>query len=183
MKREARYIALLRGINVGGHNRIPMPELRTAAAQLGWTMVQTYIQSGNLVFSAVGAAPTLENQLEQAIEERFGLKIPVIIRSSEAWSAYVTTNPFLDAAQAEPKFVALALSKAALKPGAGSALETRATAAERVLQSRDAFWIHFPQGFGKSKLPAQFDRCAGSPVTARNWLTVLKLREMLELIR
>ena len=77
----------------------------------------------------------------------------------------------------------LALSKRPLKPGAASALQERATRDEKVVQVGDALWIHFPQGVARSKLaPALLDRLAGSPVTARNWITVLKLRELSERI-
>lgn len=175
----ARFIGLLRGINVSGHNKIPMPELRSACAELGWQDVQTYIQSGNLVFQADATPASLEAMLGQAIEQRFGLTIPVIVRAAADWPAYVRGNPFPGASEQEPHLVMLALSRAAPKADALAGLLERATYGERIAQVGDALWIHYQDGVAKSRLsPALFDRLVGSPVTARNWRTVLKLNEL-----
>ena len=72
------FVVLLRGINVGGHNKIPMKELRALCEGLGWTDVQSYIQSGNLLVTTDAAKESLQEELEQAIERRFGISIPVI---------------------------------------------------------------------------------------------------------
>jgi uncharacterized protein (DUF1697 family) len=173
------FIALLRGINVGGHNKIPMRELCMLCADLGWVDVQSYIQSGNLVFRAAAKAAQLETELEQAIERRFGLPIPILVRAAAVWPDYVRDNPFPDASQNEPNLVMLALSKAAPKKDAAEKLQERAVSGERIVQVGDAIWVHYAGGVAKSKLsPALFDRLVGSPVTARNWRTVLKLDEM-----
>jgi uncharacterized protein (DUF1697 family) len=173
------FIALLRGINVGGSNRIPMSNLRTLCGELGWSNVQTYIQSGNLVFSASGKAAALEAKLQRAIESHFGFSISVIVRSAADWPAYIESNPFLDACKKEPHLVMLCLSKISPKPDAAKNLLERAKSGERIIQSGNALWIHFAGGVARSKLsPALLDRIVGSPVTARNWLTVLKLQEM-----
>jgi uncharacterized protein (DUF1697 family) len=173
------FIALLRGINVSGRNKIPMRELCALCADLGWEDVQSHIQSGNLVFKADAAAAKLETDLEQAIERQFGLPIPIIVRAAAAWPAYVRDNPFPDASQSEPNLVMLALSKAAPKNDAVEKLQERAVSGERIVQVSDALWVHYAGGVAKSKLsPALFDRLVGSPVTARNWRTVLKLQEM-----
>lgn len=173
------FIALLRGINVSGHNKIPMPELRSLCAELGWQEVQSYIQSGNLVFQAESTAAKLETALERAIERRFGLSIPIVIRAAALWTDYVGDNPYPEASQSAPNLVMLALSKDTPKPDAAEKLQERATCGERILQVRDALWVHFAAGVAKSKLsPALFDRLVGSPVTARNWRTVVKLHEM-----
>lgn len=173
------FIGLLRGINVGGHNKVPMAELRPLCAELGWGDVQTYIQSGNLVFTAGGAPAALETQLERAIERRFGLTVSVIVRAAKDWPAYVEENPFPEASEKEPNAVMLGLSKSPPKAGAEAGLRERATHGERIAQVGDALWIHFSNGVAGSKLsPGLFDRLVGSPVTMRNWRTVLKLGEM-----
>lgn len=173
------FIALLRGINVGGNNRIPMSDLRTLCGELGWSDVQTYIQSGNIVFSASGKPGALETKLQRAIESHFGFSIPIIIRSAAEWPTYIKSNPFLDACKKEPHLVMLCLSKTSPKPDAAKNLLERAASGERIIQIGDALWIHFAGGVARSKLsPAVLDRMAGSPVTARNWLTVLKLQDM-----
>lgn len=176
------YIALLRGINVTGRNKIPMPELRALCAGLGWVGVQSYIQSGNLVFMAGDIPASLEAGLEQAIERQFGLSIPVIVRAASDWPAYVKGNPFPEASQREPNLVLLALSKAPPKPGAVEGLQQRAQNGERIAQVGDALWVHYAGGVGRSKLsPALLNRLVGSPVTGRNWRTVLKLDELARL--
>jgi uncharacterized protein (DUF1697 family) len=175
----ATFIALLRGINVSGRNKIPMPELRALCADLGWRDVQSYIQSGNLLFQAASPAAKLETQLEDGIKRHFALAIPVIIRPAAKWSAYAAGNPYPGASAREPNLVMLALSKTAPITGAVEQLRERASAGERVTQVGDALWIHFAGGSARSKLsPALLDRLAGSPVTTRNWRTVLKLRDL-----
>lgn len=173
------FIALLRGINVGGHNKIPMAGLCSLCADLGWSDVQSYIQSGNLVFSANGTAAALEIKLERAIMEEFGFSIPVIVRAATDWPAYVKNNPFPAASEREPNRVMLGLSKTPPKPDAAKLLQERAANGEHIAQAGDAIWMHFKKGVAGSKLsPALFDRLVGSPVTMRNWRTVLKLEEM-----
>lgn len=176
MAASERCVALLRGINVGGNNRVPMAELRELAVELGWSDVETYIQSGNLLFRGPGELPTLEAELEAAIERRFGFAVPTVVRSRRAWAAYVAGNPLVEASRVEPKLVHLALAKRPPAAGAVEALRARAADGERIEGVADALWIHYPQGAGRSKLtPTLFDRLAGSPVTARNWNTVLEL--------
>ncbi|HEY2084371.1 MAG TPA: DUF1697 domain-containing protein [Verrucomicrobiae bacterium] len=173
------FIALLRGINVGGHNKVSMSELRSLCSELGWSDVQTYIQSGNLVFSTSGKPAVLETKLQRAIESHFGFSIPIIIRSAAEWPAYIKSNPFLDACKKEPHLVMLCLSKIPPKPDAAKNLLERAASGERIIQIGDALWIHFAGGVARSKIsPTLLDRMVGSPVTARNWLTVLKLQDM-----
>lgn len=175
----ASFIALLRGINVGGHNKIAMAELRALCGELGWQSVQSYILSGNLLFEAEGPAARLEAELEQAIASRLGLTIAVIVRAAADWPAYVRGNPFPDASKSEPNLVMLALAKAPPLEGALAGLRERATNGERIEQAGDALWVHYGGGVARSKLsPALFDRLVGSPVTARNWRTVLKLAEL-----
>lgn len=159
-----------------------MAELRTLCADLGWRAVQSYIQSGNVVFQADDApAAHLETELEQAIARHFGLTIPVVVRTAGDWPAYVSGNPYPTESQHEPNLVMLALAKTPPKPGALKSLQERALNGERIEQVGDGLWIHYQNGVAKSKLsPALFDRLVGSPVTARNWRTVLKIAELAE---
>jgi len=174
-----RHVALLRAVNVGGR-KLPMAELRALCGELGWTDVATYIQSGNVVFSAGGEEAELEGALERAIAERLRLDVPVIVRSAAAWAACAKANPFPEAAAKEPNRLMLLLSKRSPAAGAEEAISAKATAGEQVRRAGDALWIHYPQGTGTSKLtPALIDRAAGSPTTARNYNSVLKIEEML----
>jgi uncharacterized protein (DUF1697 family) len=173
------YIALLRGINVSGRNLIPMLEARSLCAELGWSDVRSYIQSGNLLFEAGAAPKRLEADLEAALERRFGFSIPTLIRAASDWPSYVRGNPFPEASRSAPNRVMLELAKAPPQPDAVGQLQQRAGAGERIVQVGDAIWIHYPQSVARSKLsPALVDRLVGSPVTTRNWRTVLKLHEM-----
>lgn len=172
-------IALLRGINVGGHNRVPMPELRAVCEDLGWSDVRTYIQSGNVVFRSDTPVPGVADMLEQAILRRFELTIPVIVRDAAEWAAYMEGNPFPAASREEPNLVMLALSQQEPAPSALELLQERAAGDERIEQVGDALWIHYAAGVARTKLsPGLLDRVVGSPVTTRNWRTVLKLGEL-----
>ena len=179
MKSAGTYIGLLRGINVSGRNLIRMAELVRLATQLGCREIQSYIQSGNLLFYADARPADLESELQLAIERRLKLRIPVIVRPAADWAAYVVGNPFTKESELEPNRVMLALAK--LPPKQDALVELRAliTGGESIRQVGDALWIYFPGGVGSTKIsPARLDRLAGSPVTMRNWRTVLKINEM-----
>jgi len=179
-KKLTRFVALLRGINVSGHNMIPMAELRSLCSEIGWSDVATYINSGNVIFSSTAKALGLEKAIERSITDRFGHTISVIVRSAAQWPAYMEGNPFPAATADEPKAVMLALSKSQPKADALILLRERAVNGEKIERVGDAIWIHYASGIAKSKLsPALFDRFVGSPVTARNWRSVIKIGEML----
>ena len=175
-----RFIALLRGINVGGRTTIKMAELRDACTGLGWDRVQTYIASGNVIFEAEGGIAALEEQLETALLARFGIIVPVIVRAGADWPGYAAGNPFPDAAEAEPNRLMMMLSKTPPRADALDELRERARDGERIAQAGQAIWIHYPAGAGTSRLsPTIIDRLIGSPATARNWRTVVKLQGLL----
>jgi uncharacterized protein (DUF1697 family) len=174
----ARLIALLRAVNVGGR-KLPMAELRALCVELGWTEVETFIQSGNVVFGAAGQGDALEAELEEAIARRFGFHSDVMVRSAASWASILAANPFAQASEAEPSRVLVGVSQGKLESGAAEAVAAKAVAGERVEQAGGALWFHYPAGVGTSRItPALIDRAAGSPVTARNWRTMLKLGEM-----
>lgn len=171
---STRIVALLRGVNVGGHRPVPMADLRALAESLGYTRVSTYIQSGNLVCDAPdgGAA------LPVAIERRFGFAVDVAVRNAEAWRAIAAGCPFPEAAAARPKFLHVAMGVDACEAAVADALRSRG-GREPVAVADGALWIDYLDGVGKSKLtPAVLDRAAGTPLTARNWSTVQALLAM-----
>jgi uncharacterized protein (DUF1697 family) len=173
------FIGLLRGINVGGQKPVPMAGLRSLCADLGWRDVRSYIQSGNLVFHADAAPAELEATLEAAIHRRFGFPVTVLVRAAVDWARYVAGNPFPEASRVQPNLVMLALSRTPPGPGAVHVLRERAAGGERVALVDDALWIHYADGAGRSRLsPGLLDRLVGSPVTTRNWRTVLRLDEL-----
>jgi uncharacterized protein (DUF1697 family) len=170
------YVALLRGINVGGQRKVPMAELRAVAEALGLTRVRTLIASGNLVFEGEGTCPELEAKLEAAVERHFGFPVDIMVRTAAQWAGYIAANPFPAEAQAAPKFLLLFAGKAANADDAVAWLAARAAPEEKVAGQDDALWIYFANGGGRSKL-------ASGPKpglwTGRNWRTVLALEEML----
>jgi uncharacterized protein (DUF1697 family) len=177
--RMARSLALLRAVNVGGR-KLPMAELRALCGEIGWRDVATYIQSGNVLFSAEAKSAAAEAALEQAIAERFGLDVPVIVRTAAQWSSHAAANPFPDPARDDPNRLLLLVSKRPPSVDSAERLMERAQAGERVALAGGALWFHFPDGIGTSKLtPAAIDKACGSPTTGRNWRTVLKLQELL----
>lgn len=174
------FVALLRGINVGGHNKVPMADLRDVCAEIGCLDVKSYIQSGNLVFDSPLEKQEIERLVEAAIKSRFGLEIPAIVRSATQWSEYLGNNPFPAESKKEPNLVMLALSKSKPAAGAAGGLRSRASQDEKIEQIGDAVWVYFRGGSARSKLsPLVLNRLVGSPVTTRNWRTVQKLGDML----
>jgi uncharacterized protein (DUF1697 family) len=175
----ATFVALLRAVNVGGR-KVPMADLRKLVERLNFSEVQTYIQSGNLVFIGKGTAAAIEAKLEKAIAAEFGIEVPVIARTAEQWKAYLQVpKPFAEAAAATPNWVLLGLSKSPPRKEAVAALRERAKNGERIELSGDGLWFHYASGVGESKLtPASIDKAVGSPLTARNLNTVRKLAEM-----
>lgn len=169
-------LAFLRGINVGGNKLIPMAELRALATGAGLGEVETFIQSGNLIFTSALAPAAVELALERAIEKKFGFTVDVVVRTAEQWRSYAAQVPFADAAAERPQFLHLGLAKSAVRAGAREALARYAAPGERIHAAADCLWIDFVAGAGRSKLsPAVLDRAVGSTVTARNWRTVQKL--------
>lgn len=173
------FIVLLRGVNVGGNNRVPMADLCAACEKAGFREARTYINSGNLVFEGKGTVPSIEQVVEELLAKHFKVSVPVVARTAAQWPAYLRGNPFPDA---EPKTVQLGLSKSPPAKGCATAIAERATAGERVQVVGDAVWVQFAQGVGKSKLsPAFLDKAAGSPLTLRNWNTVQELAKLANL--
>ncbi len=171
------YIALLRGINVGGRQSVSMADLRATASALGLAQPRTLLQSGNLVFECVErATSSLERALEEATAARLGLDIAYFVRSAEEWSAIVTGNPFSAEAARDPGRLVVMLLKAAPRPGAVDALRAAITGRETVqVEGRHAYVV-YPDGQGRSRLTnALVERVLGTRGTARNWNTVTKL--------
>ncbi len=174
----ARVIALIRGINVGSTRKLPMADLRAACADAGLGPVATYIQSGNLVLEH-DDPPAAERALEAVIAARFKLDVPVVARTAATWDALVSACPFPDLAEASPRSLHILVCKRPPAVDAVDALAGRARDGERIARWGKEIAIHFTNGAGTSRLsPVLIDRLIGGPATARNWNTVLKLREM-----
>jgi uncharacterized protein (DUF1697 family) len=169
------YAALLRGINIGPRNRISMGELRAALAEAGYDDVKTYLQSGNVVLAD---AKDPARKLERLIAERFGLQIPVVVRTRVQLAAVVRANP-LGKVATDPKRYQVSFLDGTLKPAVVAKLEDVAVPEERfVVRGREVYAWH-PAGVARSKLWAMLaGRSLGVTATARNWATVLALLEL-----
>jgi uncharacterized protein (DUF1697 family) len=171
-------IVLLRGINLGSHNRIAMPELRKSLADAGFDDVRTYLQSGNVVLSSQAPPEKLARTCKRQIADRFGLEIEVVVRSKGELAKVVKRNPFGKVA-VDPK--RYQVSFLAAKPSAGAVARMQAAVVEPeqfVVIGREAYAWH-PNGVARSRLWNQLaGRGLGVTATARNWTTVTKLLEM-----
>jgi uncharacterized protein (DUF1697 family) len=171
------YIALLRGVNVGGHKRIAMADLRALVTELGFAGPRTLLQSGNLVFESDTRAPAqLERRLEAGCRDGLGMDVDFFVRSAREWAAVVTCNPFPDEAEHDPGHLLVML----LKKPAGSSSAKRlqeAIAGREIVRARGReLYITYPDGIGRSRLTnAVIEKHLGTRGTARNWNTVRKL--------
>jgi uncharacterized protein (DUF1697 family) len=170
-----RYVALLRGINVGGHNKVPMAALRTICESVGGTDVATYIQSGNVVLSSSLTAAQLGTTLESAIAAELGVAPAVTIRTAAQMAAVVAGNPFPDA---DPGHLhVFFLTRAPSEKDLGG-LEGLEHPPEELSVLGTEVYFRLPDGLGRSKLVELYGRRVKVPGTMRNWRTVNKLVEM-----
>lgn len=174
------WVALLRGVNVGGKTMVSMAALREIAGDLGWRDARTLLQSGNLVFQAPGErAEALEAALEAAVARRFDYPTTVFVRDLAAWSAAIAANPYVDAARDDPGHLVMMALKAEPAADAVQALRNAIRGRETVeVRGRDAFFV-YPDGIGTSKLTSAVIERRLGPATGRNWNTVLKIAEAL----
>ncbi len=177
-----KMVALLKGVNVGGNKKVPMPRLCALAEELGLSHVRSYINSGNIVFEAGRRkCANVEDQLENAIETALGFHVDVMVRSASQWTVLSEGSPYSEFNNCEPKQLHLGFAKRKCSADAEKLLRDKATQGEKVRARGDILWVAFPGGVGKSKLsPALFDRAVGSPVTLRNWNTVQALKDLLK---
>ncbi|MEO6575930.1 MAG: DUF1697 domain-containing protein [Polyangiaceae bacterium] len=173
------YDALLRGINVGGKNRLPMKELSAIFGLAGCTEVKTYIQSGNVVCKA---SPTVAKKLSsfvtQAIAKTVGHDIPIVLRTAEELAAVTRKNPFLAAGAAPESLHVMFLKDEPRRPAVAALDAARSPGDEFVVQGREIY-LRLPNGVARTKLTnAYFDRALATTSTMRNWRTVLELASM-----
>lgn len=177
----ARSVALLRGINVGGGNKIAMAELRAIAGGLGWANVATYIQTGNVVFDAESAdEATLAAALAEALSEKADLSVPIVVRPAPDLVRIANSHPMAES-EADHRLLHVQLLDRVPDP---ERVELVAVDGFRpdtwVLDGREVY-AHYPGGSGRSKLSIEvFERAWGVTATARNLRTIRKLAEMAE---
>lgn len=176
-----RYVALLRGVNLAGHKRVAMPQLRRVVAGLGYDDVGTYINSGNVVFTAAaGTADEHAATIAAALDSELGLATTVVVRSADRLRAAVMANPYPDG---DPSRVMIVLLDRELDDEQRREAEARGSAAarptEQITVGSDVVYLHLPEGIGRSRLGANIDRTTGAAIgTARNLRTMTKLLDL-----
>jgi uncharacterized protein (DUF1697 family) len=172
------HIALLRGINVGAHNRIPMAELRKLLSSLGYSDARTLVQSGNIVLGADTTPDHLARELQQEIAGEFGVDTPVLVRTREELAAVVALDPLGDVAD-RPKLYQVSFLSAEPDTEAIQKIEATDVTPERFVHVGREIYAWHPEGIQRSKLARLLsDKHLGVTATARNWNTTTKLLEM-----
>jgi uncharacterized protein (DUF1697 family) len=175
-----KQAVLLRGVNVGGRNKLAMPALREALKGVGMRDVATYLQSGNVVLDADADPDELARRCEALIADRFGLTVAVVVRSCDELARVVRRDPLGDVAE-QPKLYQVSFCSAAPSPEAVRKAGERAVEGEQLVVDGREIYAWFPHGVGRSRLAAQLARQDfGVVATARNWTTVTKLLELAE---
>lgn len=173
-----RHIVLLRGINVGGHRKVAMADLRAVLSGLGYTDVATYIQSGNAVLTAEESDPdAVGSAVREALRTELGFDVPVMVRTLDQLRAIVAANPLpVDQPSAfKVLFCAEPVDTAVL-----TSIDPATHPRERIAVTPTEVFTHHEQSVREAKLPAVVGRHCPGEITARNWRTVLRLLEMAE---
>jgi len=171
------YIALFRGINVGGNNPLPMPALVGILERLGCKDIKTYIQSGNAIFrTAKTPAKKIATEISASIFKDHGFKPKVLLLSVSEFEAAIANNPF---STADGKALHLFFLESKPKKPDLAGLTAVKAKSEQFKLNKKVFYLYAPEGIGRSKLVAKVEPAMGVPVTGRNWNTVNKLSRML----
>lgn len=174
------YIALFRGINVGGNNKLPMKELVAVLEELGLKNLRTYIQSGNVVFSGKAEDKIkLAARMSAAIKKSHGFAPRVLLLDAAKLEKAIKANPFPEGEAEGNTLHFNFLESVPPEPDLAAMEKTRAPS-ERCELIGDVFYLHAPEGIGRSKLALNMERLLGVPMTGRNWNTVKKLQAMAE---
>jgi uncharacterized protein (DUF1697 family) len=174
------FISLLRAINVGGHQQLKMDALRDLYASLGFERVQTYVQSGNVLFwSKEKDIPAIAARIRRAIEKSAGFGPDIILRTRAQMATVVANNPFAGRADISPSKLLVTFLEREPTQDAVAKVNGMTFPPEEFKMLNGELYVYFPEGAGRSKFPAaRIAKTLNVPGTARNWNTVLKLLEM-----
>ena len=173
------YLSLLRGINIGGHNKILMPDLQKLYEDLGFKNITSYIQSGNVIFKGK-PDKKVASKIEDKIFERFQLRISVLIRNVEQIKMIIEKNPFPEEAIKSPDKLCVVFSNKIPDDEKVEAFSQTNYASEKYVICENEIYLYCKNGFGRAKLNTNFfERKLDIVSTARNWKTVQKLYELL----
>ncbi|PHR62342.1 MAG: hypothetical protein COA47_04555 [Robiginitomaculum sp.] len=174
------WILLLRGINVGGNNLLPMKNLRALLEKLGYGSVRSYIQSGNCVFECSKKnAGTLSEEIKKALEAEFGLHLNVLVLEAQDFNSTIKDNPY-PVPESEGKFVHFFFLAEPATHADLDALNAISKPSEAFTLTDTVVYLHAPEGIGRSKLAANMEKKLGVPTTARNLRTVLQISKLTE---
>lgn len=173
------YVALLRGINVGGRNRLPMDELARSFEHAGCASVKTYIQSGNVVFAATSSiALKARESVAAAVSARMGAGIPIVLRSVADLARVVDENPFLAESQ-DPRTLHVGFLSDRPSPARVLSLDPDRSPPDEFVVSGREIYLRLPNGMARTRLTAGYlERVLGTAATFRNWRTVVNLLNM-----
>jgi uncharacterized protein (DUF1697 family) len=172
------FIALYRGINVGGKNSVKMESLRAMHERLGHRDVKSYIQSGNIVFAANGSADAVARKLAGEFAGTFGFAAKLMVVDAKRWGRFVRGNPYAKLAAQNPNVVHAGICAGGPDEKALSVLLAKTGGSEAFRIGRGIVYLHAPDGFGRSTFAAWMERAGGVAMTVRNWRTVAALWEM-----
>lgn len=171
-----RYVALLRGINVGGNKKLGMAELRDLASDLDLDDPQTLLQSGNLLFGSKMGAAKLESMLEAETKKRFGLETSYYLRTADDWREVIKANPFPSEAKRDPGHLVVFCFRGAPAAADVKALQTAVVGRETIRAVGRHGYAVYPDGQGESKLTLPvIEKALRTVGTGRNWNTVTKI--------
>lgn len=174
------FIALYRGINVGGTGSVKMESLRAMHESLGHRDVKSYIQSGNVVFSADGAARSITSGIANQFAKQFGFKAAVVVIDAKRLRRVIKENPYGKQAAENPKSVHVGFCEGEPSATGLKALLAKTGGPEEFAIRSDVVYLHAPDGVGRSKFAAGMEKASGVPMTLRNWRTVEALVAMLD---
>jgi uncharacterized protein (DUF1697 family) len=177
-----RYVSLLRGINVGGNQLVKMDALKELHTSLDLQDIQTYIQSGNVVFTSDNPDVTqIQKDIENGFAQKFGFQVKVMVRTAGEFNKIIENNPFQNQPMKESKWVvAMFLAGDPISTALADIQKTYTGPEEIHIIGQEAF-IYYPEGQGRSKLTNTFlEKKLKTVGTARNWNTVLRLQKMME---
>lgn len=177
----SRLISLLRGINVGGHKKISMAELKSLYEGLGFTEVVTYIQSGNVVFTA-SSDDDLSANIKRAIQDYFGFELEIILRTHTAWREIIEGNPFPSQAKNDPQYLNVILPTQAPSPEKLDAARAFTFAGSEIFAIHpDVIYGYYADGYGRSRYSNPFwEKMLNVPTTTRNWNSMKRLLALAE---
>ncbi len=168
------WIALLRGVNVGGHNKLKMADFRTTLSERGFGDVQTYIQSGNVILKSDATAAEVATEIGSVLKANFEIDVPILVMTLDDLTQAIADNPF----DGDLSRIMLWFCFEPLGDFDATGLDALRSADEQAKFTSNLIYLHAPSGIGRSKFAEKIDRMTPTQLTARNLRTAQKLHDM-----